>query len=141
MRATAANSPQVCSNPKTIMRVLFIVPYVPNLIRVRPYNLIRHLAARGHEVTVLTLWSSEEERADGEALKQHCHSVVALPLPRWRSLWNCRPALRTHVGLRAIYCHAPELAALLGLFRPRTSPCASSPLTQREQRTEYHGDC
>jgi hypothetical protein len=92
------------------MNILFIVPYVPNLIRVRPYNLIRHLAARGHEVTVLTLWSTEGERADAEALKQHCHRVVALPLTRWRPLWNCLRALPTPVPLQAAYCWQPALA-------------------------------
>ena len=92
------------------MHVLFVVPYVPNLIRVRPYNLIRHLAARGHEVTALTLWSTEGERADAEALKQHCHRVVALPLPRWRPLWNCLRALLTPVPLQAVYCWSPSLA-------------------------------
>ncbi len=46
------------------MRILFVVPYTPNLIRVRPYNLIRGLAARGHPVTVATLWSSPQEQAD-----------------------------------------------------------------------------
>lgn len=95
------------------MNILFIVPYVPNLIRVRPYNLIRHLAAHGHEVTVLTLWSTEAERADAEALKQHCHRVVALPLPRWRSLWNCLRALPTPVPLQAVYCWQPALARRL----------------------------
>ena len=108
------------------MRVLFIVPYVPNLIRVRPYNLIRHLSARGHEVTILTLWSTERERADAEALKQHCHRVVALPLPRWRPLWNCLRALPTPVPLQAVYCWSPSLAQEIA---DRLSPIAyrSSP--------------
>jgi hypothetical protein len=29
------------------MDILYVVPYVPNLIRVRPYNLIRHLSDAG----------------------------------------------------------------------------------------------
>ena len=95
------------------MNILFIVPYVPNLIRVRPYNLIRCLAARGHEVTVLTLWSNQEERADAEVLKQHCHRVVALPLPRWRPLWNCLRALPTPMPLQAVYCWQPKLQSLI----------------------------
>ena len=110
------------------MNILFIVPYVPNLIRVRPYNLIRRLAARGHEVTVLTLWSNQEERADAEVLKQHCHRVVALPLPRWRPLWNCLRALPTRVPLQAVYCWSPslarEIADHLSPIAYRSSPSA-----------------
>ena len=61
------------------MRVLFIVPYVPNLIRVRPFNLIRCLADRGHDVTVLTLWSDQEEREDAVKLRsllRHSQSLL-----------------------------------------------------------------
>jgi len=91
------------------MNILFVVPYVPNLIRVRPYNLIRHLTARGHRVTVLTLWTNEQERAEVEALKQHCYDVKALYLPRWRSLLNCLLALPTSMPLQAAYCRHPNL--------------------------------
>ena len=70
------------------MDILFVVPYVPNLIRVRPYNLIRYLGLRGHRVTVATLWTNESEYASMENLRAHCHRVVALPISRWRSLFN-----------------------------------------------------
>lgn len=102
------------------MRVLFIIPYVPNLIRVRPYNLIRHLAARGHKVTVLTLWSSQEEQADAEALKEHCHRVIALPLPRYLSLWNCLRALSNSMPLQAAYCWSPNLEAQMANLNLQT---------------------
>ena len=100
---------RVIRGQKTEMNILFVVPYVPNLIRVRPYNLIRHLTARGHRVTVLTLWTNEQERAEVEALKQHCHDVKALYLPRWRSLLNCLLALPTSTPLQAVYCWEPNL--------------------------------
>jgi sugar transferase (PEP-CTERM/EpsH1 system associated) len=95
------------------LRILFIVPYTPNLIRVRSYNLIRQLAARGHKVTVLTLYASESERADSEALQAFCHRVVALPLARWRSLWNSLLAVPTGVPLQSAYCWQPALARRL----------------------------
>ena len=34
------------------MRILYVVPYVPSLVRSRSYNLIRCLVQRGHQVTV-----------------------------------------------------------------------------------------
>jgi sugar transferase (PEP-CTERM/EpsH1 system associated) len=96
------------------MRILFVVPYTPNLIRVRPYNLIRYLSARGHEVIVLTQFSGESEQADAVALQAHCGRVIALPLRRWRSLWNCLATLPTGVPLQAAYCWQPALARQLG---------------------------
>jgi polysaccharide biosynthesis protein PslH len=95
------------------LRILFVVPYVPNLIRVRPYNLIRYLAAAGHEVTLLTLWSNEAEREDARALAAHCRQVIALPLSRRQSWWNCLAALPRGAPLQSAYCWQPALARQL----------------------------
>jgi len=92
------------------MKILFIVPYVPNLIRVRPFNLIRCLSEHGHCVTVLTLWSDEQEREDMKQLGQYCHDVQAAHLPKWRSLLNCLTALPTPKPLQAVYCWDQSLA-------------------------------
>ena len=91
------------------MKILALVPYVPNLIRVRPYNLLRYLAKQGHEITLLTLWTDERDQADIAHLKTFCHRVEALPLPRWRSLFNCVTVLPTATPLQAVYCWQPAL--------------------------------
>ena len=70
------------------MKILYIVPYVPNLIRVRPHNLIRGLARRGHQVTLATLWGDEAERASLAQIEPYVHAVVSLEIPRWRSVWS-----------------------------------------------------
>jgi len=90
------------------MNILFIVPYVPNLVRVRPYNLIRSLTARGHRVTVMTL--SNHEQDDVGNLEEFCHRVYAYELPTWRSLINAFTALPTNEPLQAAYCWQTELA-------------------------------
>ncbi len=100
------------------MRILFIVPYTPNLVRVRPYNLIRALATAGHELTLLCVYENETERQQAAALETICRRVVALPLPRWRTLWNCIGALPGREPLQAAYCWQPAgaraLSELLG---------------------------
>lgn len=95
------------------MNILFVVPYAPNLIRVRPYNFIRNLSLRGHQVTVATLWSDEAERSSMEALRPLVHRVVGVRLPRWRSLWNSLAAVPTRKPLQSMYCWQPELARQL----------------------------
>jgi sugar transferase (PEP-CTERM/EpsH1 system associated) len=92
------------------MEILFVVPYTPNLIRARPYNLIRSLAARGHRITVATLWSSEAEHETTKRLESFCEAVYTLPLPAWRSMLNCLVALPTTQPLQAVYCWQPDLA-------------------------------
>ncbi|HEX9018480.1 MAG TPA: glycosyltransferase, partial [Anaerolineaceae bacterium] len=106
------------------MKILFVVPYVPNLIRVRPYNLVRSLAKRGHEITLMTLWSSEAELRDVEALKPVCADVQAVHLPSWRSLLNAALALPVDMPLQANYCWHPELDRRIHAELAATGPGA-----------------
>jgi len=92
------------------MDVLFLVPYVPNRIRVRPYHLLHGLAASGHRVTLVTAWTTEAERLELEALKARCARVCSVHLPRGRSWGNCLAALPSRVPLQAAYSWHPELA-------------------------------
>lgn len=95
------------------MKILFVTPYVPNQIRVRPYELLKALATRGHEITLATLWQSAEEREDIAALEAMGIKVAAEPLPKLRSLWNSASALPTRIPLQARYCWQPTLAKVL----------------------------
>lgn len=100
------------------MRILYIVPYTPSLIRVRPYQMIRTLARRGHEVTVGTLWSSEEDRSRLSELSDHVFQVTACRLSVWRSLWSCLRALPARTPLQAAFSWHPDLAeAIRGALR------------------------
>jgi polysaccharide biosynthesis protein PslH len=92
------------------MKILFISPYVPNLIRVRPYNFIRYLSRHGHQITLLTLWSNAIEKHDLEDIQQYCHSVYAFELRKIRSYWNCLAALPSTDPLQSAYCWEPEAA-------------------------------
>lgn len=92
------------------MRILFIVPYVPNLIRVRPFNIIRGLAERGHSITLLTTWSEEGEQESLKAVREHCQAVIALRQPHWRSLLNCLGALPTGQPLQSVFAWNRQLA-------------------------------
>ncbi len=95
------------------MNILFIVPYVPDPIRVRPYQFIRGLTKRGHNVSVVTLWTTEQERGSAEKLRGVCASVHALHLPKIRSFWNCLRALPSGSPLQAAYCWQPKMTQVL----------------------------
>ena len=92
------------------MHVLFIIPYTPNRIRTRSYNLIRYFAQLGHNVSLCTLWEDDGEREDLTNLASLGIRTVALPQSKARSLWNCLQALPTQTPLQAIYSWNPELA-------------------------------
>ena len=95
------------------MNILFIVPYVPNLVRVRPFNLIRYLSDRGHHVTVLTVWTNEQERKEVNEFRLSSVNIEAFYLPLWRSLWNSLVTVPTSKPLQTSYCWQPELAQRL----------------------------
>ena len=92
------------------MRILFIVPYAPSLIRVRPYHFVRGLAARGHRLVVAAPWTSREDRAELETLREFGCEILTARLSGWRSLANCGVGLTKSEPLQSVYCWQPELA-------------------------------
>src|SRR5262245_28744826 len=112
------------------MRILFVTPYPPSPIRVRPYNFVKALSRR-HEVIALSLWESERERQDLVDLQAHC-PTVGVPLSRARALANCLRALPSRTPLQGAYCRSPELISLLEVALGRRSP--AGPDCPRELR-------
>ncbi len=100
------------------MKIAYVVPYVPNLIRTRPYNLIVKLAAAGHEVDVFTLGSNRRDEAEARALGKQVRSVHYYFQPVWRSLWNSATSVPSRRPLQSVYSWqegmARELAVRVG---------------------------
>ncbi|MGH2594301.1 MAG: glycosyltransferase [Anaerolineae bacterium] len=90
------------------MRILFVVPYMPSLIRVRSYNLIRALAALGQPVHLVALQPPEDRHASIDNLRDFCEQVDVFPLSRARTVWNALAALPTTLPLQAAYSHHPQ---------------------------------
>ena len=92
------------------MRIAYIVPYVPNLIRTRPYNLINQLASLGHEVAVYTLGSSQADAINSQNLKGHGREVNYYSQPVWRSLLNSAAVIPSRKPLQTVYSWQPAMA-------------------------------
>jgi len=92
------------------MNILFISPYPPSLIRVRPYNFIKFLSQRGNQVTVLSAYSNANELDDAQKLSGLCHQVIPIHISKWRSMWNVLLALPSTNPLQAVYSWSPQLA-------------------------------
>jgi sugar transferase (PEP-CTERM/EpsH1 system associated) len=99
--------------PASPMNILFVVPYVPDRIRSRPYNLIRFLRSRGHRVAVVTLWTSPWERDSVTSLREEGIEVHAVRLSPSRSMWNSLKALPSKTPLQAVYCWDPGVPKIL----------------------------
>ena len=85
------------------MKIAYVVPYVPNLIRTRPYNLITQLASLGHEVDVFTLGSNRQDLIDAQTLEDKCKIVHYQVQPVWRSLLNSAIAVPSRQPLQTVY--------------------------------------
>jgi glycosyltransferase involved in cell wall biosynthesis len=92
------------------VKILFVLPYVPSLIRVRPYHLIRELAAR-HEVRVLAAGGPGE--GAGRRPTTECGDLEVVPISRAASLRSCAVAALRGEPLQAAVCRSPELSTRL----------------------------
>jgi len=90
------------------MRILFVIPYIPSLVRVRPYNLIRALAAHGHQLHLVLLRPPEDRAVSIDSLQTICEAVEVFPLSRSQTLLNAALALPIRIPLQAAYSHQPE---------------------------------
>jgi sugar transferase (PEP-CTERM/EpsH1 system associated) len=95
------------------MRILFVchrVPFPPKRGgKIRPFNVIRHLSASTHEVTVASLARSREELAEADGLRQYCaHTLVETisdPVAWGRMLARAPSLVPSSFG----YFHSPRL--------------------------------
>lgn len=62
------------------MKILFVshrFPYPPNRGgKIRPFNVIKHLSAQGHEVTVASLVRSKHEAGEAEGIRDYCAHCI-----------------------------------------------------------------
>ncbi len=93
------------------MRILFVTPYVPSPIRVRPFHFLRQLARR-HDVVALSIWQSEREYQDLIALRSVC-PVIGVRLSRAQVVRNCLSSLPSRIPLQGSYCRSPEIEDLI----------------------------
>jgi sugar transferase (PEP-CTERM/EpsH1 system associated) len=94
------------------MRILVVTPYVPSLIRVRPFNFIRQLSKR-HDVVLVCLLQGEKEEEAVAQVSEYCEKVYAFPLTRARSLANCCRRLLSRTPLQAAYASQPAARGLV----------------------------
>ncbi len=91
------------------MRILYVTPYVPSRIRVRPFNLIKQLA-KAHDIALVSLVADDYERGLIKDIEPYCASIDLVELPRWRAYARCLLALPTAMPLRVAYYRSPAFA-------------------------------
>ncbi len=88
------------------MRILFVTPYVPSRIRVRPFYFIQSLS-KLHDISLVSLLCDEYERELTREISSYCTSIDLVPLSKARAYANCLRAMPTSMPLRVAYYRSP----------------------------------
>jgi len=86
------------------MRILFVTPYVPSPVRIRPYAFIRELARRGHEVTLVCLVQPASERRYVADVSRYCRAIHPVRLHSAEARRNALLSVPTRTPLSVAYC-------------------------------------
>ena len=100
------------------MKILYIChrfPFPPKRGgKIRPFNMIRHLASQGHKVTVCSLARSPEEAVQAQGISEYCDSFhlasVVAPMQMLRMVARMPLVTPSSMG----YFYSPELARKVG---------------------------
>jgi sugar transferase (PEP-CTERM/EpsH1 system associated) len=96
------------------MNVLFVchrLPYPPSRGgKIRPFNVVRHLTASGHTVTVASLARSPDELRAGEGLREHCRKVIAVSLSPFSTGLRTAASVVSSSPASMKYFYSPALA-------------------------------
>jgi glycosyltransferase involved in cell wall biosynthesis len=85
------------------MRILFVAPYVPSRIRVRPYQWVRALARLGCRVHLVAVQPPEDQALADLSVGDACEAFDVFPLSRAQTLVNTGSALLSSVPIQAAY--------------------------------------
>jgi hypothetical protein len=101
------------------MRILFVTPHVPSLMRYRPWHFLRHLAAHGHQVTLLVLTRPGERRDTLSEVSQWCRDVIVVPVSWAGVARSCLLSLPGSQPLNTAFFASSEARRALGRLRPQ----------------------
>ena len=94
------------------MRVLFVAPYPLSRIRVRSYGFVKQLAKQ-HDVRVLALCASEQEREDVQMLRSEGIAITAIEEKRSQKMLRALQGWRTTQPLQVAFDASPALRAAI----------------------------
>ena len=99
------------------MRILYVChrfPFPPRRGgKIRPFNMVRHLSASGHEVTVASLARSAEEAEEGRGIAAYCSRYEVAVVQDWVQAARMVARLPTPVPSSMGYFYSAELARRL----------------------------
>ena len=95
------------------MRILFVSPYVPSSVRIRPFAFIRELARLGHQVTLACLVQPAWEEEYLDEICPYIDELHTITPGRIAPALRTLASLPTRTPLSVAYCYSPEFERLV----------------------------
>ena len=95
------------------LRILFVAPYVPSIVRIRPFAFIRELARLGHKITLICLVQPSWEENYLQELIPFCEEVHPVYLPRYSPYFQAAISIFTRYPLSVAFCQSVEFNQLI----------------------------
>ncbi len=94
------------------MKILFIAPYLPSSLRVRPYRLIQYLS-QNHEITVIGIAQPAWTSRFVDDLRPFCKEIHVVNLNRYSCLLKSLLALPTRRPMSVAYFSSSPMKTLV----------------------------
>lgn len=91
------------------LKILFVTPYVPSIVRFRPFALIRELAKHGHQINLICLVQPSWEETYLNDISHYCENIYPVYLNRYDPYIHALTSLPTRVPLSVAYCKSADL--------------------------------
>lgn len=101
---------------KSGLRILFVTPYVPSSVRVRPFAFIRELARQGHRVTLACLVQPAREVQYLSEITPYCEAVYPVFLNRLEPYLFILASLPTRLPMSVAYCRSDHFEQLINFL-------------------------
>jgi polysaccharide biosynthesis protein PslH len=94
-------------------RILFVTPYVPSKVRIRPFAFIRELAAQGHKVTLACLVQPTKEAEYLPEVTPYCEAVYPAFLNRFEPYLFLLASIPTKLPMSVAYCRSENFEQMV----------------------------
>jgi len=94
------------------MKILFIAPYLPSSLRIRPYRLIRHLS-KNHKITFVGIVQPAWTSCFIEDLQALCEEVYPIDLNRYTSIFKSLLAIPSRSPMSVSYFSSSKMKSLV----------------------------
>lgn len=91
-----------------MQHILFVTPYVPSPVRIRPFGFIRELARQGHRVTLVCLVQPAWEECYLTEVAPFCERIYPIYLHGLDPYISTLKSLPTKIPLSVAYCQSNQ---------------------------------